>query len=245
LIALIDGDIVLYRTGFASQDVPENIAKARLSETMGMILDTLGTTKYQAFLSDSANNFRLKLFPNYKGNRSSEKPVHHTALRDYLLSKWKAKVAEGEEADDALGIWQTGNAQFFGSLEESDTCICSIDKDLMQIPGYHFNWVTGVKRFVTSTEARYRFWYQVLVGDSTDNITPKQGLSCPGIGPEKAYAALEGETSGLGYFKACQALFRKYVEGTAEEADRRLLLTGQLVKIRQYEGEIWQFPSEA
>jgi 5'-3' exonuclease len=227
---------VLYRTGFASQDVPENIAKARLSETMGMILDTLGTTKYQAFLSDSANNFRLKLFPNYKGNRSSEKPVHHEALRKFLLSRWKAVVATGEEADDALGINQK---------EDDSTIICTIDKDLDQVPGPHYNWVTGVKKYVTSTEARYRFWYQVLVGDSTDNITPKQGLSCPGIGPEKAYAALEGETSGLGYFKACQALFRKYVEGTAEEADRRLLLTGQLVKIRQYEGEIWQFPSEA
>lgn len=232
MIALIDADLVLYRTGFASNDVPENIAKARLSETMGMILDTLGTTKYRAFLSDSANNFRLKLFPQYKANRPSEKPVHHEALRDYLYSKWKAELAEGEEADDALGIAQ----------ELKHTCICSIDKDLMQVPGQHFNWVTGVQKYVTDDEARYRFWYQVLVGDSTDNITPKQGLSCPGIGPEKAYAALEGETHWFGYFQAVQALYRKHVEGGSEEADRRLLLTGQLVKIRQQEGELWQFP---
>jgi 5'-3' exonuclease len=239
LIALIDGDIVLYRTGFASQDVPENIAKARLSETMGMILDTLGTTKYQAFLSDSANNFRLKLFPNYKGNRSSEKPVHHEALRGYLLDKWKAKIAEGEEADDALGIRQC----LVSEGDTDETTICSIDKDLMQIPGYHFNWVTGVKRFVTSTEARYRFWYQVLVGDSTDNITPKAGLSCPGIGPEKAYLALEGETTEADYFHAVEALYRNHMEDAPREVvQARLLLTGQLVKIRQYEGEIWQFP---
>jgi 5'-3' exonuclease len=237
VIALIDADIVLYRTGFASQDVPENIAKARLSETMGMILDTLGTTKYRAFLSDSANNFRLKLFPLYKANRPSEKPVHHEALREFLLSRWKAEVSEGQEADDALGIDQW--------LDQDNTIICSIDKDLMQVPGQHYNWVTGVRKYVTDSEARYRFWYQVLVGDSTDNITPKQGLSCPGIGPEKAYAALEGCYTEQDYFQSTRELYKKYTAKEVGDADARLLLTGQLVKIRQHEGELWRFPSEA
>ena len=42
----------------------------------------------------------------YKGNRTSDKPVHYKAIRDYLIKKHKAEVIQGQEADDELSISQ-------------------------------------------------------------------------------------------------------------------------------------------
>lgn len=232
--ALMDGDILLYRTGFASEDVPERIAKARLSETLGNILEAVQATTYRIFLSDSKGNFRLQIFPNYKANRTQQKPTHHDYLSNILVNDMKAEIAWGEEADDALGIHQT-----------EDTVICSIDKDLHQIPGRHFNWVTGGFRYISNSEALYRFYSQVLIGDSTDNITVKEGLSCPGIGKEKAYQALEGCITERDYVETVSYLYRRALEKEfhTDIITARLLKTGQLVYVRRKEGEIWTLPT--
>lgn len=214
-------------------DVPEGIAKARMSETIGVILDITNTSHYRIFLSDSKENFRLSLFPNYKANRTKqEKPTHHEALSNYIANHWNAEIAWGEEADDALGINQT-----------DDTIICTIDKDLLQIPGKHFNWVTGNFKTISETEGLYRFYKQLLVGDSTDNITAKEGLSCPNIGEVKAAKALEGCSTEEELFQTTCKLFKQACpDNSVEELSARILLTGQLVKIRQKEGEIWTLP---
>jgi len=233
LLALLDGDIILYRTGFASMDVSERIAKARMSETIGTIMDTVGASSYRMYLSDSKGNFRLSLFPRYKANRPDNKPVHHEALSNYITNEWGAMIAWGEEADDALGIDQSGDT----------TVICSIDKDLKQIPGRHYNWVTGEFKTISESEGLYLFYKQLLTGDSTDNITVKEGLSCPGIGGQKAYQALEGCVTEEQYWETvCKLYYKQCKDQPLTDIHNRITLTGQLVKIRQKEGQIWNPP---
>ena len=138
---------------------------------MGILRDT-GADTCQVYLSDSRCwRHDIAKTREYKGNRP-DRPVLYTEAKRVLLQDWDAYVAPGMEADDAL-------AMLAADCEEAhETCIiCSIDKDLLTIPGLHFNFVTGEWRTVGRVEAWRRLMSQVLTGDSTDNIPglPKVG----------------------------------------------------------------------
>ena len=92
--------------------------------------------------------------------------------RAYLVNEWKGRIDENIEADDTLGLLATSGDGYM---------IWSIDKDLMTIPAYHF--VDGEVKIVGEAEADYWFFYQTLVGDSTDNYK-----GCPNIGRRKPKA---------------------------------------------------------
>lgn len=115
----------------------------------------------------------------YKGNRAgSVPPKHLSAIRDHLSAKWGALLSAGEEADDLIGIASTASP---------DAIVCSIDKDLLQLPGKHYNFVTKEEQTVSPKQAVLNFYQQVLSGDPVDNVP---GID--GIGPVKARKVLEG-----------------------------------------------------
>lgn len=232
--ALIDGDILVYRTGYTvNEEGTEGIARARMNETITSLLSDVNARSFRIFLSDSKNNFRRKIFPEYKANRKDQpKPIHYEFLINILLKSWDAEVAFDEEADDALGINQ----------RVGKTIICSIDKDLHQIPGHHYNWVTKNSRYITPMEAMHNFYAQVLTGDTTDNVCTGTNLACPGIGKVKAWKALEGCQTEEEYFHTTAGLFVANCPGDVESSYERMVKTAQLIKIRQKEGEIWTPP---
>lgn len=125
-------------------------------------------------------NFRdsLATTKTYKDNRDpSHRPKHYRAIKEHLIKKFGAEVINGEEADDAIG-----RAAY--SLYHDKYVIVSNDKDLDQLAGFHYNWITKEGYFVTDEEAVKNFYVQLLAGDSTDNI--------PGvIGATKARTLIE------------------------------------------------------
>lgn len=135
---------------------------------MQRILYETGSTGYLSFLSGS-NSFRKELNPEYKANRKDRiEPEYLQPVREHLVVGWQSTIADYVEADDELGIAQT-------QLDEP-TIICSIDKDLLQVPGMHYNFVTGVFRTVTELEALHNFYYQIIMGDNSDNIKGFDGI---------------------------------------------------------------------
>ena len=143
-------------------------------------------------------NFRDKVAVThpYKGTRDvTHKPVYYQEIKDYLIDHWDAIVVEGMEADDAMGIYQYQNLptvvdQMY--LMEGDikqTCICTIDKDLDMIPGWHYNFRKGEMYLTTLEESDYFFHTQMLTGDRVDNI-----MGIKGIGPVKANKLLKGKS---------------------------------------------------
>jgi DNA polymerase-1 len=81
--------------------------------------------------------------------------------------------------------------------------ICSIDKDMMQIPGRHYNWNTQRRTMQTVNEANYFFYRQILTGDPGDGYT-----GIPGCGPVKADKILEGlDLSHEAYWGAITAAY--------------------------------------
>lgn len=128
-----------------------------------------GDVKFEVYLSVPSNElWRKELNPEYKDNRKgARKPHHLDACKEYLMKKWKGIREPLHEADDLLAL----RAEQLG---DEPWVICSIDKDLMQIPGDHFDWTNDRYVTVSKAEALRCLWYQVLIGDSTDNIhTPR------------------------------------------------------------------------
>lgn len=109
-------------------------------------------------------NFRDEVYTiqKYKGNRQTPKPYHYDAIVDYLVERWDAIRIEGKEVDDQVAL----------DAYESPfpVVVCSPDKDLDQIPGKHWNYRDSVEYEVDEEEAKWMFWYQLLMGDSSDNI---------------------------------------------------------------------------
>lgn len=110
------------------------------------------------------NNFRYSIATilPYKGNRKDQKMPHWLpSCREHLIEEWGATFKEGLEADDLLGLAQQ---------QDGSTVICSSDKDLLTIPGRHYNFNSKKLCEVTIKDAYRKFYEQVLTGDSTDNI---------------------------------------------------------------------------
>lgn len=171
--ALIDQDLLCYRCAASAENDDLGIALYRIDELLDNILTKTEATSYRAFLTGS-NNFRKQIYPEYKANRTQPKPRHLRDLQEYSLEKLSAEYApETLEADDALAIYQT-----------DDTIICSLDKDLLQVPGKHFSWEINGKgwsrpdTFIEQTELEglRLFYKQCLKGDTSDNVKGVEGL---------------------------------------------------------------------
>lgn len=189
--ALIDADILLYRAGHQTEkpidwgdDVWTLHADFREAKTRFLALVENSTpedaTDVVLCLSDDIL-FRHDIYPEYKGNRTGRKPVTHRALKDWIIEgdhSYEVQQWPMLEADDVMGLIQT-NARV-------PTVICTIDKDLLQIPGDHYNFDTRERKTIGNVEAYKFFLQQCISGDATDGIPGIRG-----VGPKKARAHLE------------------------------------------------------
>lgn len=212
--ALLDGDIFAYRTAAASEEADERICLLRLDRFVREVLHTTQSDAYNIFLSGE-DNFRYKLFPEYKAHRKDVvKPKWLQQCREYLVTEWNAEISHGCEADDLLG-----------SRQDDTTIICSIDKDLLQIEGKHYNFVKEEFYDVTYEGGMRHFYEQLLKGDRADGIPGVAGL-----GEKKATRMLEGCETEQEMFDVCRGAYN----------DDALMYTyGACLWIWRKEGDIW------
>lgn len=181
-----------------------NLAINRLSNMADGILAEIEDTgidvqRVEYFLTVCPKSKRKLATENYKSDRKRNKWV--SMVRKELI-KMDAFVIHPEwEADDLIKDRSV-------EIENGQYVICSIDKDLKQIPGVHFNYYrkrlldengdpqldeNGYRKVgpcvglsvVSIEEANYFFWSQMLMGDSGDKIT-----GIPRIGKVKAQKIL-------------------------------------------------------
>jgi hypothetical protein len=140
-VILIDGDMLVYRVGFACDEESERVATQTMGNYISEILTDLAEhyTDHQVYLTGSSN-FRNEVAVSqpYKGDRPSRKPVHKDLLREYLLDEWKAEVSDNMEADDCIAIKST-------ELEYK-SIICSLDKDFLQVPTKMYDYTKKTMR---------------------------------------------------------------------------------------------------
>lgn len=203
MIALIDADIIAYACAYAAQSAVDwegdgihyttaDLSKAQdeVNSMVDSCADAVGADRVVLCLTPNASpSFRVDFWPDYKRPRSDpskppQRPVLYVQTRAFIRAEYEVVEREGLEADDVLGILLTGNVRGF----KGDKTVCSLDKDLLSVPGRHYNWRKahlGVTT-ISEQEANWSFYLQTLVGDRVDNYP-----GCPGIGPKRAKAALE------------------------------------------------------
>lgn len=199
-VALIDADILVYESAYRTQqgiewdpgeitkyaDFPEAVRD--LERAIGAIAESADCDSLLLALTDSARelNFRRSVWPGYKCHRESKdpgqgdgRPILYKALRAHVREHYDTFQKPGIEGDDTLGILATGEFDWL----PDERVICSVDKDLNNVPGWHYNWRKpdlGVY-YVTEREADRNFFLQTLTGDATDGYP-----GIPGIGPVRA-----------------------------------------------------------
>lgn len=215
MIALIDGDIVAYRVACTLQeDDAADFAYARTEDLVDQIIVNSEADSFRIFLTGK-DNFRYTIYPEYKAHRPKEKPYWLQPIREYLVANFNAEVVNGQEADDALGINQTG-----------DSIICSIDKDLLQIPGRHYNFVKDEFTEVDDFQGIHHFYMQCLMGDRSDNI---KGI--PKVGPKNAEKILAGKLTEKELFDAVRDAYGN---------DEEFIMNARVLWIRRKEDEDWK-----
>jgi hypothetical protein len=221
-----------------------------------------------------------KRFP-YKGNRDADhKPYWYQSIRNYLTGSWGATVVSGREADDECSIiaWSYLNAESkrnkrvgrpvlnepvalrLPALRANAFCVATIDKDLDQIPGPHYNYLKSVHYDQTPDAAELFFWRQVLSGDATDGIPGCYRIGdaratriCAEFGAGAAEFGVDGGAEfGGGLATAWCRVVAEYAESTKRkgcpylecDAAAVALETARLVYLQQVEGELWNPPPE-
>lgn len=226
----MDADLFIYRIGFASKDADLGIAIWRLDNLINNIVNQTQAQSYDCYLtSQDHSNFRYNVDPNYKSNRVVPKPKHYLDLREHLIKAHGATVVEHMEADDAIGIAQS---------DDKTTVIVSIDKDLDQIDGLHYNFVKDSLYEVTPQEGLRFFYTQVLTGDVADGI---KGIK--GIGKVKSKRILAGALESNELYGRC---LQQYEQAYGKEIGKaKLLQAAQLLKIKRRKDEpLWQPPED-
>ena len=220
--ALLDGDIIAYRSAAAAEKFDVSVAIDWSNRLVEDILNATGATEYQVFLScPKEDNFRYKVDSQYKANRKDVvHPQHLAAAKGFLVTSWQAEMCKDHEADDALGVNQ----------KEDGTVICSIDKDLLQVPGHHYNFVKKLLINVTPDEGLYNFYTQTLVGDRSDNV-----IGVRGIGPVKA-AQILGGLLPEEYYQTCKDLYAGDVD--------RYHNNCKLLWVWRKPNDVWEPPHE-
>lgn len=142
--AQIDGDVIVYNTGFASDSVAKKARKNAglplmgdehepiefqlhgVAEKIRSLVRKAEADTYTIWMSHPVND-RERIYPEYKANRNDlHKPFWYEEIKQYLFDhKGALYSAKGDEADDAMGI-----AQMAAIAKEEDSIIVTIDKDL-------------------------------------------------------------------------------------------------------------------
>lgn len=236
-ISLVDADLVAYRCAASAEYEPEEIAIFRARDLMTRLLYETSSEDYMAFLT-GANNFRKKINPEYKANRKdTPKPKWLESCREYLVTEWNAKVTDGNEADDELGIWLNKSPE--------NSIIVSLDKDLLQIPGRHYSWeINGTNggkqwtrpaesRIISPREGQFNFYWQLVMGDRSDNVEGFDGKMRASV-PK----FMEPWYNEMQMAETEQELF-SYVLDLYVNDLGRMLKSGRCLWIQREEGDDW------
>ena len=227
---LIDADYFFYRAASAAEDEHEyspdltvivgDFIKGKniVQQEVNNLCTRFDTKDFTLFFTDVVN-FRKKIDPSYKGNRTKRKPCGYLKLKQWGLDSFPSLIKPGLEADDALGIVAT-------SGEVDSFVLISPDKDLAQIPCRIYD----LKNEYTQTpeQAERLLYMQCLAGDSTDGYK-----GCAGIGPKRALAVLDSSKNG--YWNACVDTYKQ--AGLTEEDALRNLRLARILQVSDWDAE--------
>jgi 5'-3' exonuclease len=187
-VLLVDFDSVLYFATYFPEDsimtFPDEESQIeeakfrvrnKLQEIQNNIEEYYNITHTMIFIGGK-NNFRYKIFPEYKINRANkEKSPLLPIIKEYIIKELEAIESHGAEADDYV----------IECMKEckGECIIACIDKDIMyyapDIPIYDYrsyNDTLGEFKLLSNVESRLAIASQIIIGDATDGVPGAFGL---------------------------------------------------------------------
>lgn len=245
---LIDADVLLYEIGFAGEaawkhaspssddpppwDFVQEILHRRIADIEFVCEPTLPSI----FFLTGNDNFRNALAKRtpYK-QRPSHKPFHYKNIKAYIKGTMDCRSQDGLEADDLISIEQT--------IRGDETIICTRDKDLRSVDGWHYGWELGKqpsfgpfrvdgygaiflsddRKKITGYGLKF-FLSQCLTGDRVDSIP---GLD--GCGPVAAFDLLANTNTYAEGLQAVLWSYRNAYEADGINWEEELLEQGRLL----------------
>lgn len=162
-------------------------------------------------------NFRKKIYPDYKANRTQKHDLV-PILINHLIEKYNAIPSDGFEADDYVYT--------ASKLINHSGIVISVDSDLKQIPGIHYNYQKDIWAKVSDEQAVYNRWSKILTGDTGDNVN-----FSPGIGAKYAEKNLRIGMTTYQYLKALYIGYLKAWKNDSVKAKENLRLTCKLISL--------------
>ena len=156
-LTLIDADSIYFRQACVTKNKKD--LRTGIDHVMNQIKRDCLSDQLMVAVKGHGN-FRKDLFPKYKANRKPQPDDMKEALtyaHDYMCKKWDAVMADGMEADDLVAIWA-----YEAREAETAYVIAGIDKDLLQIPGHHYNFVKRMHSDVDDDQAHLSLMLQCL-----------------------------------------------------------------------------------
>jgi|TARA_Y100000296_G_scaffold83949_1_gene116067 hypothetical protein len=236
MIPLVDADSLVWAASAVTREDPPEYCFQILKSQLTKMAEKFEVTELEIWLS---GNLRWRdgeaTIRKYKGNRKQPPPLHFEVAREYLIKHWAAGVYD-DEADDAIAIRATHLQDEHSYLQ--DPVICAIDKDLDNVPGWHYNWKKDHLYEVSPEEALRNFYTQVLEGDGADNI-----LGLPNCAPSTvAKYGLRKGLSGCGA-KSAEKIINQTVGtpgvGTVSDLEETLYLTTFEAYLEYAKHKIW------
>lgn len=241
---LIDADSIIWRAGCvkeANEDSKHGLVCA-LSNTkllMNKIINRFPDDEYSVYIGGvDKSNFRYTIYPEYKANRiNAPKPVQFDPIRNYLMKYYGAQEVNGEETDDRVSVLQCQMNQSWDPESIPNTMIVSIDKDLNNTPGMHYNYVKDEQYFVDEIQALRNFYLQILTGDRADNVPRvKKGWKQKEAEESIITATTEKELLDIVYKEVYNVL------NDNRQAIEFIHRNGRLLWMRREENQLWEIP---
>lgn len=241
MVNLLDGDLIAYRASASCEPTkakpflePPEVAIWRLNDMIERICIATNSSEIECYLGGS-DNFRYNIYPLYKANRKDKpKPTYLEACREQLVTQYGSSIVNGIETDDMLGIRQT---QLDGNSR-----ICSLDKDLLMVPGQHFNWVNQEFKLVSPLDGLKTFYKQLILGDKSDNIPGFDGAmrgTCPKF-IEKLQAPIDSMIEEIDMYDHVFGVYFNW-QGN-DDIETILHRNASLLYILKEEGKFWTPP---
>ena len=195
-VAVIDADIILYKACRVAEEEVNwgddqwvlwsdlNKVKTIIDDQISLIVEEMKAARSILCFSDT-KNYRKEINPEYKANRrGGRKPLCFTEALQYCKDTYHFRQFTSLEADDVIGIIATTDNLL------NEYVVVSEDKDLLTVPGLHWNLKTKEIFSLSEKEADFNFFSQTLTGDTVDNYK-----GCPSVGKVTAEKLLRSATT--------------------------------------------------
>lgn len=184
-VGYIDADIIAYKACcagnksiiFGSGDDEDCIEVNDFKTVVDIFHDAINNIVYNYNLDEyylcfsHKDNFRKKVIPYYKANRTQEKPMHLKRIINYAKENYNCLEHAGLEGDDVCGIYCTVKPK----IGETRIGI-SIDKDFKTLPIVFINLSEENEIKISWLDSFRNLCIQVLMGDGVDGYHGIKGF---------------------------------------------------------------------